>query len=51
MYTVVNQSTGIVVARCTNRNDAQYWVDQNNVDERGDPLPLYKIVKERTKKQ
>jgi hypothetical protein len=30
MYTVVNCSTGLVVARFSNRLDAQHWVDVNN---------------------
>jgi hypothetical protein len=45
MYTVVNASTGIVVARFLNRNDALYWMEQNNVDEKGEPIPLYRLVK------
>ena len=30
MYAVVNCSTGLIVARFLNRNDAQYWADTNN---------------------
>lgn len=49
MYTVVNQSTGIVVVRFLNRADAVHWMEVNNVDEKGEPMMLYKIVREGSK--
>jgi hypothetical protein len=30
MYAVVNCSTGLIVARFSNRLDAQHWADTNN---------------------
>ena len=50
MYHVVNRSTGVVVTRFLNRADAVQWVLENNVDENGEFLPLYKVVNTKTKK-
>ena len=61
MYTVVNCSTGLVVARFSNRLDAQHWADTNNTlpaprtaaqvaaELWQEPVPasLYRVVKDR----
>lgn len=45
MYLVINISTGIVAARFASRENAMHWAAMNNVDDEGNPLGLYKIVK------
>lgn len=45
MYIVVNASTGIVAARFLSKKFAQQWLEDNNFDENGQSLGLYRMVK------
>lgn len=51
MYKIVTQSTGIVVNQFINRNDALYWMEANNTDEKGRYLPLYRLETNRKRRE
>jgi hypothetical protein len=45
MWTVVNKSTGLVVARFGTKAHAQYWMSLNDYDLEGNEMGLYEIRK------
>ena len=45
MYQIVNDSTGIPVARFSDKGYALAWMQDNNTDEKGEYMQLYRIEK------
>lgn len=46
IYKVVYKSTGIVAFKSTQKKFCQAWIEDNNFDEDGNDLNLYKLVLE-----
>jgi hypothetical protein len=49
MYEIINKSSGIVVIKFLNRDDAAWWLECNNLDNDGLSLGLYEIRKVKSK--